>query len=100
MEKTVLFLVKEGKWDKWKDWCHELATTLQSEALLTLEEEKVLQELAVGFMVDDKHYVLGFMEGDCLPANLERELNQRHQAMRAECLEKVSDGELLYNLKR
>lgn len=100
MEKAVLLKVKDGQWENWKAWCAELGTSLRAEAVLTLEEERVIQELTLGFNVDDKHYIVGFMDGECLPANMNREINKRHKEMKHQCLEYQSDVEILYNIKQ
>jgi hypothetical protein len=99
MEKAVLLKVKSGQWEVWKKWCAELNTTLRSEAILTLEEEQVLQELTLAVVLNGEHYVIGFMDGDCLPANTKRSVNQRHNEMKQNCLEYVDDVEVLYNIK-
>jgi hypothetical protein len=99
MEKAVLLRVKDGQWETWTQWCTELNTTLRKEAILTLHEEQVLQELTLGFSLNNEHYIIGFMDGDCLPANMKRDINQRHQEMKRQCLERVDDVAVLYNIK-
>jgi len=99
MQKAVLLKVKAGEWENWKGWCEELSTTLLTEAITTLEEEKVVQELTLGFEIDNQRYVIGFMDGECLPANMDREINQKHKAMRVQCLEYVCEAEVLSNIK-
>jgi hypothetical protein len=98
MEKAALFRVKTGQWSIWKQWCAELATTLRKEVTLTLQEEQVLQELVIGFDIDGTHYIIGFMEGDCLPANMNREVNLRHKEMKEQCLEYAGVANILYNI--
>lgn len=100
MQKAVIFRVKEGYYETWKNWCIELNTTLSEEAHLSLEEEEVFQELTLGFIIDDVHYILGFMDGECLPANMDRDINRRHKEMKKQCFERVSEAEVLYNLRR
>lgn len=99
MKKAILFRIKEGKRDGWYTWCRELSSNLREEAILTLKEEQVLQELTLAFSIEDSDYVIGYMDGDCLPANMERDINQRHKEMRAECLEYMGDVEVLYDLQ-
>jgi hypothetical protein len=99
MQKAVLLKVKNGQWENWQKWCHQLNTTLRSEAILTLEEEQVLQELTLGFTLNNEHYVIGFMDGECLPANPDKTVNQRHNEMKRICLESVSGADVLYNIK-
>lgn len=100
MEKAILLKVKDGQWEAWKNWCTELNTTLRKEAILTLEEERVFQELTIGFEVDGDYFVIGFMDGECLPANMERDINKRHNAMKHQCLERVGNADVLYNIKQ
>ncbi len=100
MKKAILFRIKEGKKEQWYAWCAELADVLREEAIRTLKEEKVSHELALGFSLENTDYVVGYMEGECLPANMDREINQRHKEMREECLERVRDATVLYDLKR
>jgi len=99
MKKAILFRIKEGKKEQWYASCAELAGVLREEAIRTLEEEKVLHELTLGFSLENTDYIVGYMEGECLPANMDREINQRHKEMREECLEYVGLVETLYNLK-
>ncbi len=97
--KAVLLKIKEGQWEVWRDWCRELSGALRFEAVLTLQEEKVLQEMALGFQINGERYVIGFVEGEALPAKMDREINQRHQAMKLQCLEHVEKVEILYIIK-
>lgn len=99
MQKAVLLKVKAGEWENWQNWCEELSTNLLTEAITTLEEEKVVQELTLGFEIENQHYIIGFMDGDCLPANMDREINQKHKAMKTQCLEYVGEVEILSNIK-
>lgn len=98
-KKVVLLKVKEGKLETWKNWCHELETALRLEALETLQEEKVTEELCVLVDFNGVPHVVGFMEGEMLPADMSREINQKHHAMKKECLEYVGAGEGLYHLR-
>ena len=59
----------------------------------------MLQELALGFTLNNEHYVIGFMDGECLPSNPERTINQQHNEMKRTCLERVSDADVLYNIR-
>lgn len=98
MKKAIVFKIKTNKKAIWDDWCVQLSTHFLQEATLSLVEEKVLQELTLGFSLNGEHFVVGFMNGDCLPANMEREVNNIHQKMKAECLERVSEAEILYDI--
>ena len=65
---------------------------------LELEWLKKFFEMCFLFTLNSESYVIGFAdsEGETLPANMERGINQKHKAMKQECLEYVSDGETLY----
>lgn len=97
--KAVLLKVKEGKLETWKAWCAELEGVMRAEAIETLKEENVIEELCTLFYVEGQAYVLGFMVGEMLPANMSREINQKHKQMKSDCLEFVSDAETLYHLQ-
>jgi hypothetical protein len=100
MNKAYLFKIKEGKKDLWYNWCQEISTSLRAEALSTLEEEQVLHELTLGISLPEGDYVVGYMDGECLPANQDREINKRHNIMKEECLERIGPVDILYDLKR
>lgn len=99
MKKAVLLKIKNGKKAIWENWCTELSTKLRSEAELTLAEEKVIQELTLSFSLHDEDYVIGYMDGECLPANMDRKINQKHQEIKSECLTRVGDVTVLLDLK-
>jgi hypothetical protein len=98
-KKVVLLKVKEGKLETWKSWCNELETLRREEAMETLKEEKVIEETCLLVDFHGAPYVVAFMEGEMLPADMACEINQKHDAMKKECLEYVSEGESLYNLR-
>jgi len=97
-KKTVLLKVKEGKIDTWKNWCAEIEGVRRAEACETLRKEGVTEEMCTLFFIDQQAYVLAFAEGEMSPANMSREINQKHQEFKKECLEYLSDGETLYHL--
>jgi hypothetical protein len=99
MNKAVLFKIKPGKREQWEKWCLELSTTLKNDALATLHEEKLVQELAISFSINNEDFLLGYAEGENLPANIEKEINMKHKKMKEECLERVSDANILYHFK-
>ncbi|MBP9750364.1 MAG: hypothetical protein KBC95_00795 [Candidatus Peribacteraceae bacterium] len=100
MKKVTLFRVREGKKDIWNQWCQSLETTLRQEAIHTLEEEQVRLELVIGLTIHGANYVVGYMDGECLPANMDQKINQQHQLMKKECLERMNDeATLLYALQ-
>lgn len=98
-KKLVVCKVKEGKLDLWKEWAEKLEVSLREEALDTLIEEEVTCEFGALINLEGVQYVLGYMEGEILGANMDREINQKHKAMREECLEYVDRAEFLYHLR-
>lgn len=96
--KVVLLRVKEGKLETWKAWCAELEGARRAEAIETLNEEKVSEEICTLFFINNEAYVLGYVVGEMLPANMSREINQKHKQMKSDCLEYVSEAETLYHL--
>lgn len=99
MSRAVLLKVKPGQYNNWKAWCAELSGLYYEEAKETLIEEKVTQELTIGFNIGDECYVIGYMDGECLPANMGREINQKHKVMKEQCLEMVGEIEVLAHIK-
>ncbi len=99
MIKGNLFKIKEGKVAKWRDWCRLLETTYKNEAIESLKEEGMSYEAFFIFTIGDDFYTIGIGEGKELPANMDRELNQKHRATKRECLEKVGELERDYELK-
>jgi len=83
-----LYKIKQDKLSKWREWCLLLRTTHKEEALETLKEEKNTHELYLIFQIKEDFYVAMMGVGENLPAT-SRELNQRHKAMKEECLEFV-----------
>lgn len=99
MKKAVLLKINQGKKELWENWCKELATELLIDAKHTLAEEGILQELTLSFPLNGAHYIIGYMDGACLPANMSLEINQRHAKMKLECLTPISAVEVLYDIK-
>jgi hypothetical protein len=97
--RAILFRLKEGKAKQWMQWCSQLEHDLKVEAIETLREESISEELCMLVRVDGAPYVLGFVAGDSLPANLSRELNTKHQQMKEECLEYENTPDVLYHLE-
>jgi hypothetical protein len=69
-----------------------------AEAIETLKEEKMTKEMCTLFSVNGVSYILGFAVGEMLPADMTREINQKHKQMKSDCLEYVSEAETLYQL--
>lgn len=99
MQKAVLFKIKKEFLGEWKSWCHEVSTILKDEAILSLKEEKVIQEITLCFEIKGDFYGIGYMDGDAFPANPEREINIKHKEVKKRCLEFISDVEILYNIQ-
>ncbi len=99
MTKGVIFKVKSEHLERWRTWCEELMTSLQGEALITLREEQILQEASFLFELSGKYYIFGFVDGECLPGDMTKEINIKHKKIKEECLERISEAEVLYNLK-
>lgn len=99
MEKAVLFRIKKAYLNDWKEWCKEISTNLKKEAELSLIEEKVVQETTFCFKIDTEWYGLGFIDGESLPANPDREINKKHKDIKNKCIEFISEAEVLYNIK-
>ena len=99
MIKGAIFRVKQGRFDQWRAWCNELQTSLREDALDSLRQEQVYQEAAFLFEIKGEHYVLGFMDGESLPGDMTKEVNIKHKQMKEECLEYISNIEVLYNIK-
>ena len=96
--KINLFKIKEGKLGTWKSWCNMLATTRKNEALETLKEESLAYEGFFIFSINQEFYTLGITEGEGLPANMDKEINQKHKAIKKECLERMGSIENGYEL--
>lgn len=104
MKRFVLKKVREGKLDQWRDWCIQLATSRRAEAIESLADEHVLQEMCILFMVEGTPYVLGYMESDSreeiLASLVDKEINIEHRKQLKECLEGKYLQEELYNIKQ
>lgn len=98
MSKALLLKIKSGKEEIWENWCKKINGELHIEAIESLREEKVKQELVISFKIEDSTYSLAFIEGEGLPSNLNREINTLHKKIKSECIESVSDAHLLYNV--
>ncbi len=99
MKNAVLFKIKNGYLDEWKNWCREIQEERYVEAKDTLVEEGLSQEVAFLFKYDSGYYILGFIDGVGLPANPEREINKIHKEKKERCLEYIGPAEILYHIK-
>jgi hypothetical protein len=97
--KHELFKVVEGKHNDWKSWC-EFLCDRQQEAEETMREENCVYERSVIFERDGDHYMVGscLYYGEPKKANLNIELNVKHQNAKNDCLSKaisIFEGEFL-----
>jgi hypothetical protein len=99
MKKAILFRIKEGKMGTWKAWCSELSTIHRDEAQLTLVDEKVTHEMVLCFNLRDEDYVIGYVDGEFLPADMSKGINIKHKRMKDECLVRINEAEILYNFR-
>lgn len=99
MTRGSVLRVKKERLDQWRAWCNELRTSFHEDAIESLKQEQVIQEAAFLFEIAGEYYVLGFMDGEGLLADMTKEVNIKHKKAKEECLERVSDIELLYNIK-
>lgn len=99
MDKAVLWKVRPGKLDQWRQWCAQIRGDAATEAIETLKEENVAEELCVLLLVGGEHYVVGLVRADGpRPPNPSRPINQLHSRMKQECLAYVGEQEILYRL--
>ena len=98
-QHIVVFEIKAGKLTKWKKWCRLLGGAYRQEVEKSLVEENVEHEMFITFELNGKTYGLAYMEGDCLPSNQSRAVNRIHKANTKECLERVSQANILYSIK-
>jgi len=94
--KVYLFKIKEGKLKKWREWCRLLMTKYKNEAIETLKEEGITHEAFLIFPINGHYYTVAMIEGETRPTNMERELNQKHKAVKKECLERIEAVEIGY----
>ncbi len=96
--KIKLYKLKKGKLDKWKEWGKLLLTIYKEEAIETLKEEGLTYEAFSVFSINGEYYTIAMIEGEEKPTNMDRELNQKHKAIKKECLEKIGSVEEVYEL--
>lgn len=84
-----LFKLKNKKVATWRAWCESLMTAHKEDALASLVEEHVTQEMWVTFQLNGNWYTLGCgHELDKAGAvNPNRAVNKIHKAMKEECFE-------------
>lgn len=82
----------------WKNWGTKLMGEYNAEALLTLAEEKVLEEHMFLLQIEEKWFLAFFSRGENLPANIERQLNRQHRSLLEESVIHSYTVKLLYSL--
>lgn len=101
MTTYTLFKIKNGKRQKWLDWCHELEQR-HEEVIVTLKEENLLRERCLLFGEGYNSYLLYMHtpanEDGKQPANLDKEINVKHFQIYDECLEKIPFSEVGYDI--
>lgn len=95
-----LIEIKPEYADTWREWGSKISTELREEALLTLEEEKLLQEHMFLLEIDGKTFLGFFSEGTAGPANMERAINKLHRQLLDESKLRRIEGTPLYSLKK
>lgn len=95
-----LIEIKAETVPQWKKWGARLMNDLKTEALETLTEEGLTQEHVFLLEFNDKHFLGFFTEGNKLPTNLKREINQKHRTLLDESRIRKISGSLIYSLKK
>ena len=98
-QHVVVFEIDKTHTQKWKKWCKLLSTTYRSEVEKSLIEEKAEREMFILFELKGKTYGIAYMEGECLPSNPSREVNKIHNKKVRDCLRRISQANVLYNIK-
>lgn len=85
--KHVLFKVREGKLSDWESWCDTLRER-EGEAKETMRYERCTYERAVAYKRNGDWYVVGSsqFDGALRKADMNIELNQKHQEAKETCL--------------
>lgn len=96
--KTVIFKIKEGKVDTWKQWCTDVNTIFRSEAIEAIKEEGIKYEAFSIVNIGTDFYTIGFGDDGTNIPNMEREINKKHKEMKKECLEFIDVVDTEYEL--
>ncbi len=97
MKRLFCLKVKEGKEERVLAWFNYLQT--QQVALLeTLKEERLLREEWWKEERDGRLYLYATLDGEALPSNQNKEINQQHQEVLKECIEEKIRIEIILNL--
>jgi hypothetical protein len=101
---SMLWKIKAGKLDVFRDWMNQLKDVRREEALATFGHESITREVFVLFSDSEgNHYVLGFNEASISPKSpdLSIPINVEHKKIKEECLEPITDpGEVLLDLSK
>ena len=100
MQNTKLGLIEiDSQYvGEWKKWGVKLMGELRAGAIETLKEEGLTQEHMFLIELDGKTYLGFFTEGEGEPANLEKEINQKHRALLDKSRIRKISGEQIYPL--
>ena len=95
-----IFKLHNEKIDKLLSWGKEVQLKHLDEALESLKEENCSREIFEVFEAEGQWYLAAHMEGENIsPANLDRELNQRHRAIIMDCIQERLETTQVYDLK-
>ncbi len=98
--RLVKLKIKEGKIQKWLEWCEELKRR-SNEVLETLKNEGMILEAC--FLSEDENSVYYFMESDNFEkaheayGNSTFPIDKEHSAIQKETLESVANLKVLFN---
>lgn len=97
--KHVVFKIKPGKksvWQAWGDYLHEH----EAEVLATMEQENCMFERSIIFERESELFMIGSIQFNGQPkkADMTIELNQKHAAIKNECLIGIATFEGNYNV--
>lgn len=81
-------------------WGAEVQLKHKPEALDSLREENCTREIFQVFEGNGQWFLICHMEGEnLLPANMEKELNQKHREVIMSCIDRPVESEVVYDLK-
>ena len=95
-----IFKLHNEKVETLLGWGKEVQLKHLDEALESLKEENCSREIFEVFEAEGQWYLVAHMEGEnILPANLDRELNQRHREKIMDCIQEKLETIQVYDLK-
>lgn len=94
-----LYKIKKGKKKVWINWCNEIMGRLNDTARNTLPEENLIRERCI-VVGDYVFFEQTPEEGlEKLFANMKKEINIKHFEIFDQCLTKVGEGRLGYDIQ-